>query len=73
MYVNKTTLSARQAVNMLGKTIHIFDKRTGATYAQTIVDVKEDWGRIRIRTSQNGPWFEPTAEEMRIFNFRAAA
>lgn len=48
----------------IGKTITLFDKRTGTSYRKTITNTRQMWGRLQITVEGQGDlWFEPTSEE----------
>ena len=57
-------LTAKESMKLIDKTITIKDSRTGASYITRISDVKEGWGKVRIRTFGGETWFEPTHKEL---------
>lgn len=50
---------------LVGKTIHIFVKRTGINYQAVIMDARSNYGKTQIRVKcPHARWFEPTASEL---------
>ena len=49
---------------LLNKTIQLHDTRSDCFYNAQIADVKNEWGKTRIKLQGCSTWFEPTAKEM---------
>ena len=60
-------MSTLQMATMIGKTITLYDRRTGHCYQATITDSKENWGKLRLQVEQDSlddVWFEPDSKEL---------
>jgi hypothetical protein len=60
----------------IGKTICVYDSRTGVYHSETIKDAKELWGRLRLclnhihgECTETPVWFEPTRVELDSITF----
>ena len=60
-------MTGAQLAKIIGKEIELKDSRTGLFYKADIVDAVSNYGKIRIKVLQNGPWFEPTQKELDMF------
>jgi hypothetical protein len=56
-------VTAAESRALIGKTLTIRDKRTGAKYTIKVKDVKEAYGNLRVQVAE--VWFEPTDDELK--------
>ena len=57
-------MNANEMMKFYNKTITLNDPRTQVSYTAKILEVKNQWGHIRIQVTPNGPFFEPTYKEI---------
>lgn len=55
----------KKLAKLIGASMRLTDSRTGLAYDAFIVDVNLQWGKIRVQLLDNGPWFEPTYNELK--------
>jgi hypothetical protein len=58
-------MSGAELAKFLNKSIVILDQRTNRTYTAKIMDATHQYGKLRLKVSEKGSWFEPTATELK--------
>ncbi len=61
-------MTAKESLNFIGKTINIYDSRTGHVYSTQISDVRTSWGKIQVQVMHSPVWFELKQQELEQIN-----